>query len=77
MEYTAPAHRTEQDARSARVQIGGLGLHSRQKIAYIFDFGDEWRVRLSLREMRPGGETGILDRKGEAPPQYSVYEDEE
>jgi hypothetical protein len=76
MEYTAPIHRTEEDAKGARVEIGSLGLQPRQKIAYIFDFGDEWRVRLTLRETRPGGETGILDRKGEAPPQYPEYEDE-
>jgi Plasmid pRiA4b ORF-3-like protein len=77
MEYTAPIHRTEEDAKGARVEIGSLGLQPRQKIAYIFDFGDEWRVRLTLRETRPGGETGILDRKGEAPAQYPEYEDEE
>jgi Plasmid pRiA4b ORF-3-like protein len=77
MEYTAPIHRTDEDAQSARVEIGRLGVQPRQKIAYIFDFGDEWRVRLTLCETRPGGEVSILDRKGEAPPQYPEYEDEE
>jgi Plasmid pRiA4b ORF-3-like protein len=82
-EYTSPLNLVspldlfDREAKSARVEIGELGLEPRQKIAYVFDFGDEWRVRLSLRETRSDGETGILDRKGESPPQYPVYEDEE
>lgn len=76
-EYTAPFELEEQEAKSARVQIGRLGLQAGQKIAYVFDFGDEWRVSLRLRETRPDGETGILERKGDAPPQYPPYEDEE
>jgi Plasmid pRiA4b ORF-3-like protein len=77
IEYTSPLNLVDQEAKSARVEIGGLGLEPRQRIAYIFDFGDEWRVWLRLRETRPGGATGILDRKGEPPPQYPAYEDEE
>ena len=82
-EYTSPLNLVspldlwDQEAKSACVEIGELGLQPRQRIAYIFDFGDEWRVWLRLRETRPAGATGILDRKGEAPPQYPAYEDEE
>src|SRR2546426_2278908 len=51
-EYTCWPERGE---RSARVRLDRLGLGVRQKIAYVFDFGDEWRVRLTLVEIRPTG----------------------
>ena len=69
----------EPDAASARVQLDRLGLRIGQRIAYVFDFGDEWRVRLTLVEIRPAGAEPcppILERRGEAPPQYG-YDDEE
>jgi Plasmid pRiA4b ORF-3-like protein len=74
-EYTSPLNLEDQEAKSARVEIDELGLQPRQRIAYIFDFGDEWRVWLRLRETRPGGATGILERKGDSPPQYPDYDE--
>ena len=44
----------------------------------MFDFGDEWRVQLVVKERRPhAGEEmpQVLERRGSAPPQYP--EDEE
>ena len=76
-EYSAPFELEERGAKSARVRIDRLGLQPGQRIAYLFDFGDEWRVSLKLRETREGGKTGILESQGEAPPQYPDYEDEE
>jgi hypothetical protein len=35
--------------RSAEVPIDDVALESGQKIAYIFDFGDEWRILLTSR----------------------------
>jgi hypothetical protein len=76
-EYSAPFELGERDAKSARVRIDRLGLKPGQRIAYIYDFGDEWRVSLTLRGLHEEGDTGILERHGEAPPQYPDHEDEE
>jgi Plasmid pRiA4b ORF-3-like protein len=57
--------------RAARAPAG-------QHIAYVFDFQEEWRVRLTLREItaRDGGHhPRVLESVGDAPPQY--LEDEE
>jgi hypothetical protein len=32
------------------VPIAELGLSVGQRIGYVFDFGDDWRVRLTVRE---------------------------
>jgi len=54
-EYTAP-HEPEPATRTADVALDRLGLASGQEIAYLLDFGDEWRVRLRLAEIRPADE---------------------
>lgn len=59
--------------RSARVKLGRLALDVGQSIAYVFDFGDEWRVRLKLVEVRTADAASlaaIFDVRGEVPPQY-------
>jgi pRiA4b ORF-3-like protein len=59
--------------RSVRVRLDRLGLEAGQTIAYVFDFGDQWRVRLKLVEIRETAgvpETAILKSRGVAPPQY-------
>lgn len=58
---------------TADVPLAELALAPGAKIAYVFDFGDEWRVMLTLREhANPDGPTypRVLERKGSAPPQY-------
>jgi hypothetical protein len=63
---------------STETRLDELELQRGQKIAYVFDFGDEWRVDLRVRQIAPaddGPYPRILASKGEAPPQY-VYEDE-
>ena len=69
-EYTTPFDLEERGASSSEVGMDTLGLQQGQKIAYIFDFGDEWRVSLELAEIREGGGIGILERTGESSPQY-------
>lgn len=66
-EYTLPFDLDERGGQSSEVEMDTLGLERGQKIAYIFDFGDEWRVTLKLSEVRDGGGTGILESKGEPP----------
>ncbi|MFN2468958.1 MAG: plasmid pRiA4b ORF-3 family protein [Gaiellaceae bacterium] len=78
-EYTCPSPWLERGQRTARVRLDRLGLRTGQKIAYVFDFGDEWRVRLTLVEIRAADAEPcppILVSRGEAPPQY-VYDDDE
>jgi len=78
-EFTAPFDDGESEARSADVRIDQLDLEPRQRIAYIFDFGDSWPVMLELQEIAVA-ERGVrypkvLELRGNPPLQY-VYEDE-
>jgi hypothetical protein len=65
---------------SAEVRLSRLRLIKGRRIAYLFDFGDEWRVRLTLRHIvAADGEPypRILESVGEAPPQYPDYDEGE
>lgn len=53
-------------------------LKKGQRIAYLLDFGDEWRVRLVVRQITPedgGPYPRLLESVGDAPPRYPDYED--
>jgi hypothetical protein len=66
--------------KSAERRLDRLRLTKGQRIAYLFDFGDEWRVRLTLRAITAadGGDyPRLLESVGDAPPQYPDYADEE
>jgi Plasmid pRiA4b ORF-3-like protein len=52
-EFTAPHEFGESDAGSAAVRLRDLDLRPGRPIAYMFDFGDEWRAFLELRERVP------------------------
>jgi hypothetical protein len=59
--------------RSAERRLDQLRLTLGQRIAYVFDFHEEWRVRLTLREISAdhgGHYPRVLDSLGEAPAQY-------
>src|SRR5205809_8078933 len=47
-EFTAPYEYAESDAHSAAVRLDDLDLVPGRPIAYVFDFGDQWRVLLEL-----------------------------
>ena len=52
---------------------------SGQKIAYLFDFGDEWRVELTVARVDAddgGAYPRLLESIGEAPPQYPDLEED-
>ena len=68
----------ETDNPTADVPIEELGLDVGAQIAYVFDYGDEWRVMLTLREQLQGAESirRVVERRGTAPPQYPPLEDE-
>jgi hypothetical protein len=75
-EYTSPVE-AEPGAKTADVALDELGLEPGQEVAYLFDFGDEWRVRLQVDEIRRarGAKGRVLRKIGEAPPQYEVAQD--
>lgn len=78
MAYTSPVE-VEEAAHTADVRLVELALQPGTKIAYVFDFGDEWRVRLELNQVAPADEGGyprVTHRVGEAPPQYPDIDDE-
>lgn len=76
-EYTSPVE-AEPGAKTAEVAVDDLELRPGQQIAYLFDFGDEWRVLIRVDEIRQEhGTTGrLLQSLGEAPPQYAPLSEE-
>jgi hypothetical protein len=60
------------------VPLVELGLELGSKIAYVFDYGDEWRVMLTLRARLDGEQPvrRVIERRGAAPPQYPPLDDE-
>jgi hypothetical protein len=88
-EYTDPRHAATPgplDAysgrpprKSAAVQLRRLRLKPGQRIAYVFDFGDEWRIDLRLKIIvaSDGGVyPRIIERGAEAPPQYPDWDED-
>ena len=89
-EYTHPLHAAQANPlgpfsnsptpRSAEIRLDQLDFRKGQRIAYVFDFGDEWRVCLTLRKMIADDGSPyprVLESVGDAPPQYPDYEDVE
>ena len=65
--------------RSARVPVGELGLRKGKKIAYLFDFGDEWRLLLRVVDSWEAADESypmLVEAEGIPPPQYPPFEDE-
>ncbi len=65
------------------VMLQQLNLHQRQKILYIFDFGDDLRHIVRVEKIIPDGVDAklsyplITEKHGEAPPQYPDWEEED
>ena len=77
-EYTSPIEPDPGADAADTAIVGEVGLETGQKLAYVFDFGDEWRVQLTVSSVEPadgGAYPRIVASKGEAPPQYE-YEEE-
>lgn len=61
------------ESRTAYVPLADLDLAVGARIAYVFDYGDEWRVQLMLTgqtEADAGSYPRVLKRDGTPPPQY-------
>jgi hypothetical protein len=68
------------ERKSADERLNRLELTTGQRIAYLFDFGDEWRVRLTLRQITADDREQyprLLESAGDAPPQYPDHADQE
>jgi hypothetical protein len=66
------------DSKTADVCVDELGLKIGAKLAYVFDYGDDWRVMLTLRKRLDGCDAipRVSERRGTAPPQYPSLDDE-
>jgi hypothetical protein len=75
-EYVRPGT-PDSENTTADVPVEELGLGVGAKIAYVFDYGDEWRVMLTVRERLDGEEPvrRVIERRGAAPPQYPPLEE--
>lgn len=70
----------EERVRSGRVPLSELGLRKGKTIAYLFDFGDEWRLRLKVVDRWEAGEESypmLVEAAGVPPPQYAPLEEED
>jgi hypothetical protein len=81
MAYYAPFE-LEEGQRSARTPLAELGLQKGKNIAYLFDFGDEWRLMLKLvdaweADEGEGAYPMLVEAEGIAPPQYPTLDEDE
>jgi hypothetical protein len=89
-EYTHPFHAAQSNPlvpfatgpapKSAVVRLDRVKLRRGQRLAYVHDFGDEWRVALTVRQITAddgGVYPRLLGQVGDAPPQYPDLDGEE
>jgi hypothetical protein len=78
-EFTTPFELGETEAGGAAVRLRDLELEPGRPIVYLFDFGDQWRVLLQLRERVPPDPGArypkVVKRTREPPPQYTYDEE--
>jgi hypothetical protein len=68
----------DEGVATAEVSLAELDLRLGQRIGYVFDFGDEWRVRLTVRERvnaEPGDHPRVSELRGTSSPQYAALDD--
>jgi hypothetical protein len=80
-EYTAPFEVEEmgKDKRSARTPIAELGLRKGRSLAYVFDFGDEWRLLLKVADTWDAEDDAypmLVEAHGTPPPQYPELDEQ-
>jgi len=72
----------DSDAKNAaECKLRTLGLKPRQRIRYLFDFGDSWWHDITVESVDEPVETGdyprVLERNGKSPPQYPDSEEDD
>jgi len=73
--YNAPE--CESGPYATETEIDDLDLFVGQRFLYLYDFGDEWRFEITVREIRDEpyeGEPKVIAREGEPPEPYPRYE---
>jgi hypothetical protein len=78
-EYTSPVE-PDEDVATAEVAIAQLGLKPGAKIAYVFDFGEAWRVSVRLAgsfDDGGGRYPRVVAGEGDAPAQYQSLPDDD
>jgi hypothetical protein len=72
---------TEESPSTAEVKIGELPLRPGSTMEYLFDFGDNWFFEVRLDKLEPVNpkirKPVVIDGRGQAPPQYPNFDDEE
>lgn len=70
----------ENSPATDEMRIGDLPLAEGAVMTYVFDFGDWWEFEVQLEKIQPDDSRSdygaIVERHGEAPPQYPDYDDE-
>jgi hypothetical protein len=87
-EYTDPHYAEEGNPfrdkpayNAADTPLRALGLAPGQRFLSLFDFGDSWWHEVTVERTDAPVEKGtyprVVERRGESPPQYLAYEEEE
>ena len=80
-EYTVPMAIDKYRSRNAKnTTLKELKLKPKQVFYYIFDFGDSWWHEITVDSIRPADKKrypALVDIKGESPPQYPDYDEED
>lgn len=67
------------EGRSAELPLSEAELEPGGKLAYVFDFGDEWRIMLTVTAVESddgGGYPRVLPGAGDPPPQYPPLDED-
>ncbi|WP_255485507.1 plasmid pRiA4b ORF-3 family protein [Sporosarcina sp. BP05] len=66
-------------ADASKIQIGAIGLSTKQKFLYIYDYGDEWTFAIEVDGINENAKQilnpYVQEVKGEAPEQYTDDDD--
>lgn len=64
-------------ADASKVQIGAIGLSSKQKFLYVYDYGEEWTFIVEVDNIKEDSQQlfnpYVKETKGEAPQQYDGF----
>jgi hypothetical protein len=77
------AGRGVRSARRVRIRdVVWPGARGRKEFLFLFDYGDQWHFRVKLLRTDEAVEAGasyprVVERRGEAPPQYESEDDED
>ncbi|CAA9320768.1 MAG: hypothetical protein AVDCRST_MAG56-6950 [uncultured Cytophagales bacterium] len=69
--------RMEESPFASGVKLGELDLYAGKRFLYLFDFGTEWRFRVTVLQVDPSApepkSPKVVDKQGKNPKQYSGW----